>query len=276
MKIKLLGTRGSIPTPGKDTVKYGGNTTCIDLTLKSGEKIVIDAGSGMRILSEEILSKKINHINLFLTHSHWDHIQGFPFFIPIYIPNFSIKIFAASPTYERLLDILKGQMQSLYYPVPFKQIGAKIEFEKIRKKGITINGVKISSILTNHPLETHAFKFEENGKTLVFMSDNELDHQDIAVVPYEKHLNFIKGADVLIHDAQYEKKEMEKHKSWGHSSWEQTVDFAKEGGVKRLYLTHYDPSRKDNQIDKIVKKAQKQAGKNLKVKGARENGTFTL
>lgn len=276
MKIKLLVTRGSIPTPGKDTVKYGGNTTCIDLTLNSGEKIIIDAGSGMRILSEEILSKKINHINLFLTHSHWDHIQGFPFFIPIYIPNFSIKIFAASPTYDRLLDILKGQMQSLYYPVPFKQIGANIEFEKIRKKGITIDGVKISSILTNHPLETHAFKFEENGKTLVFMSDNELDHQDIAVVPYEKHLNFIKDSDVLIHDAQYEKKEMAKHKSWGHSSWEQTVDFAKEGGIKTLYLTHYDPYRKDKQIDKIVKKAQKLAGKTLKVKGARENSKFEL
>jgi len=122
MKIKLLGTRGSIPTPGKDTVKYGGNTTCIDITINSGEKIIIDAGSGMRLLSKEILSEKINHINLFLTHSHWDHIQGFPFFIPIYIPNFSIKIFAASPTYERLLDILKGQMKSIYYPVPFKKI----------------------------------------------------------------------------------------------------------------------------------------------------------
>ena len=276
MKIKLLGTRGSIPTPGKHTVKYGGNTTCIDLTLKSGEKIIIDAGSGMRVLSEEILSSKINHINLFLTHSHWDHIQGFPFFIPIYIPKFSIKIFAASPTYGRLLDIFKGQMQSLYYPVPFKQIAAKIEFQKIRKKGITIDGVKISSILTNHPLETHAFKFEEEGKSLVFMSDNELDHQDIALVPYEDHLKFIMDSDVLIHDAQYERKEMEKHKSWGHSSWEQTVEFAKEGNIKKLCLTHYDPSRTDKQIDKIIKKADKYAGKGLKVVGAREDNGFEL
>ena len=276
MKIKLLGTRGSIPTPGKYTVKYGGNTTCIDITLKSGEKIIIDAGSGMRVLSHEILSEKINHINLFLTHSHWDHIQGFPFFIPIYIPNFSIKIFAASPTYGRLLDILKGQMQSLYYPVPFKQIAAKIEFEKIRKSGISIDGVRISSILTNHPLETHAFKFEENGKSFVFMSDNELDHQDIAVVPYKDHLDFIKDSDILIHDAQYEKREIEKHKSWGHSSWEQTVAFAKEGKIKTLYLTHYDPARKDTQIDKIVKKANKLAGKGLKVVGAREGNEIEL
>ncbi len=276
MKIKLLGTRGSIPTPGKHTVKYGGNTTCMDLTLNSGRKIIIDAGSGMRVLSSEILSEKINHINLFLTHSHWDHIQGFPFFIPIYIPTFSIKIFAASPTYGRLLDIFKGQMQSLYYPVPFKQIAAKIEFEKIRKSGISIDGVKISSILTNHPLETHAFKFEEDGKSLVFMSDNELDHQDIAAVPYEDHLNFIKDSDVLIHDAQYEKKEMKKHKSWGHSSWEQTVAFAKEGKIKTLYLTHYDPIRKDKQIDNIIKKANKLAGKGLKVKGAREGNEFEL
>ena len=276
MKIKLLGTRGSIPTPGRDTVKYGGNTTCVDLTLNSGEKIVIDAGSGMRLLSQEILSEKINHINLFLTHSHWDHIQGFPFFIPIYIPNFSIKIFAASPTYGRLLDILKGQMNSLYYPVPFKQIGANIEFEKIRKSGIVIDGVKISSILTNHPLETHAFKFEENGKTLVFMSDNELDHQDIAKVPYENHLKFIKNSDILIHDAQYEKKEIEKHKSWGHSSWEQTVAFAKEGKIKTLYLTHYDPTRKDKQIDSIIKRASKLGGRALKVKGAQEGKKFKL
>jgi len=276
MKIKLLGTRGSIPTPGKDTVKYGGNTTCIDITINSGEKIIIDAGSGMRLLSKEILSEKINHINLFLTHSHWDHIQGFPFFIPIYIPNFSIKIFAASPTYERLLDILKGQMKSIYYPVPFKKIGANIEFEKIRKSGILIDGVKISSILTNHPLETHAFKFEENGKTLAFMSDNELDHQDIATVPYEEHLNFIKDSDILIHDAQYEKREMNKHKSWGHSSWEQTVAFAKEGKVKTLYLTHYDPTRSDKQVDRIVKKSNKLAGRGLKVKGAREGKEFDL
>jgi phosphoribosyl 1,2-cyclic phosphodiesterase len=276
MKIKLLGTRGSIPSPGKYTVKYGGNTTCIDLTLNSGKKIIIDAGSGMRVLSNEILAEKINHINLFLTHSHWDHIQGFPFFIPIYIPTFSIKIFAASPTYGRLLDILKGQMQSLYYPVPFKQIAANIEFEKIRKSGISIDGVKISSILTNHPLETHAFKFEEDGKNLVFMSDNELDHQDIAVVSYEEHLDFIKDSDVLIHDAQYEKREMKKHKSWGHSSWEQTVAFSKEGKIKTLYLTHYDPTRKDKQIDSIIKKANKLAGKGLKVKGAREGNEFEL
>jgi len=276
MEIKLLGTRGSIPTPGKDTAKYGGNTTCVELTLKNGEKIVIDAGSGIRVLSEEILAKKINHINLFLTHSHWDHIQGFPFFIPIYVPDFSIKIFAASPTYERLPDILKGQMKSLYYPVPFKQVAANIEFEKIRKNGITISGVKISSIPTNHPLETHAFKFEEDGKTIVFMSDNELDHQDIAAVAYKKHVDFIKGSDVLIHDAQYEKKEIEAHKSWGHSSWEQTVAFAKEGGVRTLYLTHYDPSRKDKQIDKIVKKAVKLAGKGLKVKGAKEGDKFII
>jgi phosphoribosyl 1,2-cyclic phosphodiesterase len=276
MKIKFLGTRGSIPTPGKDTVKYGGNTTCIDITLNSGKKIIIDAGSGMRVLSKKIISEEINHIDLFLTHSHWDHIQGFPFFVPIYIPSFSIKIFAASPTYERLLDILKGQMKSIYYPVPFKEIGADIKFEKIRKKGIVINGIKISSILTNHPLETHAFKLEENGKTLVFMSDNELDHQDIATVPYKDHLNFIKDSDVLIHDAQYEKKQMEKYKSWGHSSWEKTVEFAKEGNVKNLYITHYDPARKDKEIDKIVKKANKLAGKGLKVTGAQEGKEFVL
>ncbi|MEO0293843.1 MAG: MBL fold metallo-hydrolase [candidate division WOR-3 bacterium] len=276
MKIRLLGTRGSIPTPGRDTVKYGGNTTCVEITIKSGKKIIIDAGSGIRVLSNHIISENINQINLFLTHSHWDHIQGFPFFVPIYNPNFSIKIFAASPTYERLLDILKGQMKSLYYPVPFKQVGAKIEFEKIRKSGISIDGVKICSILTNHPLETHAFKFEEDGKVFVFMSDNELDHQDIAITPYERHLNFIRNADILIHDSQYERSEIEKHKGWGHSSWEEAVEFAKEGNVKKLYLTHYDPTRKDKEIDRIVKLANRITGNELKVFGAREGDVIEL
>lgn len=276
MKVKVWGTRGSIPTPGRDTVKYGGNTTCIEITVNNGEEIIIDAGSGIRALSEKIISNEINHINLFLTHSHWDHIQGFPFFLPIYNSNFSIKIFAASPTYERLLDILKGQMKSIYYPVPFKEIGAKIEFEKIRKSGISISGVKINSILTNHPLETHAFRFEENGKVFVFMSDNELDHQDIANIPYKKHLDFIKDADVLIHDAQYEKRNIEKYKGWGHSSWEKTVSFAKEGKVKTLYLTHYAPTQIDKEIDKIIEKANKSIKGSLKVKGAIEGKGFKL
>ncbi len=276
MNVKFWGTRGSIPTPGKNTVKYGGNTTCLEIVFNSGRKIIIDAGSGIRLIVKEILSEYKNEISLFLTHSHWDHIQGFPFFTPIFSDNYSIHIYGVSPTFERLLDILKGQMELIYFPVQYKQIGATINFERIDSSGIIMDDVRINSIMTNHTLETHAFKFEENRKTFVFMTDNELDHPDIAKVSYKEHLNFVKGVDVLVHDAQYKKEEMKKFKGWGHSSWQKVVSFAKKAGVKKLYLTHHDPERSDSQIDKIIKEANKISGDDLTVYGAIEGKNFKI
>ncbi|MCK4420853.1 MBL fold metallo-hydrolase [candidate division WOR-3 bacterium] len=273
MRVKFWGTRGSIPVPGKDTIKYGGNTTCLEITLENGREIIIDAGTGMRQLGMEIISNDIKHIDFFLTHSHWDHIQGFPFFAPIFRKDISLNIYGVSPTFERLLDILKGQMEFIYFPVQFKQLGAKISFKKFDPKGIDLDGVKVSSIMTNHPLETHAFKFEENDKTLVFMTDNELDHQVIATTPYDKQVDFVRGANILIHDAQYKKEEIDKYKGWGHSSWQETVALAKKAGVEKLFFTHYDPSRTDTEIDEIVIEANKISGK-LSVLGAREGNSF--
>lgn len=276
MKVKFWGTRGSIPSPGKDTVKYGGNTTCMEIVLKNNREIIIDAGTGIRLLGKEITSKGIKHLDLFLTHSHWDHIQGFPFFTPIFSKDFSLNIYGVSPTFERLLDILKGQMETIYFPVQFKHLAAEIRFKKIGNSGILIDNAKVNSIRTNHPLETHAFKFEENGKSFVFMSDNELDHPDIAKVSYKKHLDFVKGADVLVHDAQYKKGEMSKCKGYGHSSWQKAVSFAKQAKVKKLYLTHHDPYRPDSEIDEIVGKANKISGDGLTVMGAIEGESFEV
>lgn len=271
MNIKFWGTRGSIPSPGENTVKYGGNTTCLEVTLKSGRTIIIDAGTGIRLLSNDILKRDKSEVDLFLTHSHWDHIQGFPFFIPIYKSNFKIKIYAASPTYDRLMDIMKGQMKYLYFPVPFKEIGAKVEFRKIEDTGIKIDGVYIRSILTNHPLETHAFRFEEGDKIFTIMTDNELGNQDIAKVSYPEHLEFAEGSDILVHDAQYTEEEIDSHRGWGHSSCKEAIEFAGKAGVKTLFFTHYDPNRKDKEVDKLIKDSNKYSKNNLEVKGAREN-----
>ena len=139
MKVKFWGTRGSIPSPGKNTVKYGGNTTCVEVTLTNGKVIIIDAGSGIRLMVDKIISEGIKEISLLLTHSHWDHIQGFPFFSPIFSDNFSINIYGASPTFERLLDILKGQMDFIYFPVQFEHIDANVNFKKIDNSGISID-----------------------------------------------------------------------------------------------------------------------------------------
>ncbi len=276
MRVKFFGTRGSIPSPGKGTIKYGGNTTCIEVISQNKKEIIIDAGSGIRLLVNKIESQNVNEIFLLLTHSHWDHIQGFPFFSPIFSNNFSINIYGVSPTFERLRKILKRQMDSVYFPVQFEDIGANINFKKFDSSGISIDNIKIKSIMTNHPLETHAFKFEENGKTFIFMTDNELDHPDISKVPYKKHLDFVKDADVLVHDAQYKKEEIKNYKGWGHSSWQEAVSLAKKAKVKKLYLTHYDPDRDDSEIDKIIRKAQKIAGKKLLVLGAIEGDSFEL
>ncbi len=276
MKVKFYGTRGSIPSPGKSTVKYGGNTTCLEVIFKNGREIIIDAGSGIRLLQKEILSKGVTQITLFFTHSHWDHIQGFPFFAPIFSNNFSIDIYGVSPTFERLLNILKGQMDFIYFPVQFEHIGAKINFKKVDSSGILIDNVKINSIMTNHPLDTHAFKFEENGKVFIFMTDNELDHPDIAKVSYKEQLKFVKNADILVHDAQYKKEEMKRYKGWGHSSWQEVVSFAKKAKVKKLYLTHYDPDRSDREIDEIIKEANKISGDDLTVYGAIEGESFEI
>ncbi|HDI82500.1 MAG TPA: MBL fold metallo-hydrolase [candidate division WOR-3 bacterium] len=275
MKIKLWGTRGSIPSPGKETVKYGGNTTCIQVSLNSGTEIIIDAGTGIRKLGKVLLQNGVKEIHLFITHSHWDHIQGFPFFVPVYIKGFKIHIYGASPTFDRLVRILSGQMKFLYFPVEYHTLNSEIDYRKIKKRGIEIDGVKITAIRTNHPLETHAFKFEEDGKTFVFMTDNELDDREKAVVPYKEHLKFIEGADLLIHDAQYSRAEYENYIGWGHSTWESVVEMADEGDVKRVLLTHHDPERSDEALDKIIKDAKEYA-KKTEVDGAMEGMELQL
>lgn len=256
MLITFWGTRGSIPVPGKDTVKYGGNTTCISLEIKNGTFIIIDAGTGIKKTGSYLLKKGVKEISLFLTHSHWDHIQGFPFFVPAYIKNFKIDVYGASPTYERFIKIFSGQMKSLYFPVDFKNLSSIITYKKIFKKGTIINGMKVNAIKTIHPLETHAFKFENDGKIFVFMTDNELDTKNLTSEQYKEFIKFVNNADVLIHDAQYAREEYDKYIGWGHSTWQKVVEFANESNVKKVFLTHHDPDKTDEQIDIIEKKAQ--------------------
>uniref|UniRef100_A0A7C4UB34 MBL fold metallo-hydrolase n=1 Tax=candidate division WOR-3 bacterium TaxID=2052148 RepID=A0A7C4UB34_UNCW3 len=275
MKITFWGTRGSIPVPGKDTVKYGGNTTCVSVETDDDSLIVIDAGTGIKKLGGYILKKKINEIYFFLTHSHWDHIQGFPFFVPAYIKDFKIKIFGASPTYERFMKIFTGQMKYLYFPVEFKNLSSIITYEKVLKKGSVIKGLKITAMKTIHPLETHSFKFEINNKKFVFMTDNELDSRNLTNEQYQEFIDFVQNADLLIHDAQYSKEEYNRYIGWGHSTWEKVVEFSNEANVKKVYLTHHDPDKTDEQLDIIEKKAQDYS-KSTEVFLAREGITIEI
>ncbi len=282
MEIIVRGTRGSIPAPGKDTVIYGGNTTCIEIKPIASEEdvIIIDAGSGIRKLGLSLLKdKKIKHIHLFLTHSHWDHIQGFPFFVPAYIPTYNIHIYGCPPAYTKLQEILSDQMEYRYFPVNFNELSSNISFHNFCESQLEVAGIKITTIENNHPGTAWGLKFMENSKTFVFMTDNELNLTPKSPNKWIDYVKFIKGADIFFHDAQYTEEEMPNKIGWGHSSFEQAFKLAVEGGVKNLFFFHHDPERTDKELKKIVRTFQKKIDeKNLPLKcyGAAENTIIEL
>lgn len=253
MKLRFWGTRGSIPSPGANTVKYGGNTTCVELRLKDGTLIIFDAGTGIRNFGSEVLKENRNlHINLFLTHSHWDHIQGFPFFKPAYSENAQIDIYGCPPTYNKLKDILTNQMESRYFPVNFNELKAKINFKPINEGSHPIGDATFSFIENNHPGSAYGFKVIEDNKQFIFITDNELLPLNGQATKWSSFIKFCEGADILIHDAQYLDDELTNNIGFGHSSYEQALRLASEANVKHLIFFHHNPSRKDNEIDEII------------------------
>lgn len=281
MMIKFFGTRGSIPSPGPGTVRYGGNTTCVQLVSKGGDLIIIDSGTGIRKLGIE-LSKMNNmpHIHLFLTHSHWDHIQGFPFFLPAYLPKTSITIYGCPPAYTKLQEILSNQMESQYFPVKFKNLKANINFENFcRNKRLQIKSLLIETIENYHPGTAYALKFVENKKVFVFMTDNELSLNENSPTSWEEFKEFCKDADCFIHDAQWDEDELPKKKGWGHSSYKEALKLALDSNAKQFYLFHHDPDRLDFQIDKFVQGCReiiKKKGRNTYCDAAREGAKLIL
>jgi len=252
VKIKFWGTRGSIPVPDRRMMRYGGNTTCVEVTL--GEKtLIIDAGTGIRLLGEQILRRKINDLTLFLTHSHWDHIQGFPFFKPIYSKKTSLTILGCTDSYNPLKNILARHMSSEYFPVPFDELAAKINFVNTCGGSYAIAGHTLRFIRTNHPSYTLGVRIEKGNSSFVFLTDNELESEK-PVTSFGELRNFCRGASLLVHDAQFTTGEYPARKGWGHSTFEQAIELAHAAGVKKLGLTHHDPTRKDTELDAIANK----------------------
>jgi phosphoribosyl 1,2-cyclic phosphodiesterase len=259
LKLRFWGTRGSIPSPGPDTVKYGGNTTCVELRLDDGTTIIFDAGTGIRELGVEIVKRNENHqINLFLSHSHWDHIQGFPFFQPAYRGDTKIDIFGCPPTYNKLREILTNQMESKYFPINFNELKAQINFKAINNGKYPIGNATFSFIENNHPGTAYGFKVTENNHNLVFITDNELEPPNNKTTKWEDFISFCKEADVLIHDAQFLDQELLNTSGFGHSSYEQALKLGLDAKVKQLIFFHHNPGRKDDEIDRIVTENQNQ------------------
>ena len=255
MKLTFWGTRGSIPSPGKGREYYGGNTTCVELILKSGRQIIIDAGTGIRELGNNMLKNKmvVDNSYIIFTHFHWDHIQGLPFFVPAYIKGNIFTVMGVETDPDKLHEIISNQMKTPYFPVGLETMKTQMRFERLFKQNFEIDDVKISYTNTNHPQPTLAFRFEENGKTITFMTDCELNSQSSDAKGIDYFAEFSKNSDYLIVDAQFTENELPNRFGWGHSSNMDALKLAILSKSKNLILFHHDPSHDDNFIDKMVK-----------------------
>jgi len=254
MHVKFWGTRGSIATPGAASTKYGGNTTC--LTVKkdanSAEPIIIDAGTGIRPLSEELMDTgRPISVKILFTHTHWDHIQGFPFFVPAYFPDTTIDLYSCEKLGGSLKESLMTQMDTRNFPVSYDKLQAKIRYHEFCD-GDVLNGIKIRNIRLNHPGSGLGFRFEYNNHKIVFLTDHELEEEPYSGSSLKETIEFCRGADLLIHDAQYLKEEMKLYKGWGHSAVDDVFKMAVAAKVKSLVLFHHNPTRSDSEIDEIL------------------------
>lgn len=278
-KVKLWGVRGSIPCPGPNTAKYGGNTSCIQIITDLDYQIIIDAGSGIRELAGYLLGnpqfKKPLKIYLFLTHTHWDHIMGFPFFTPIYIPSSEIEIFGPVTFEDDPLDkVVGGQLTYRYFPIRFDELSANIKYHRLQETqpdnpDTIVNlpgGMVVKFKYLNHPVSCLGYRFEYQGKVFATCYDHEpflnlfkddpenSEEGEIAAEEQNKKVaEFYNNADFLIHDTQYTTKEYAKYTGWGHSTYKYAITQALKAKVKRLGLFHHDPGRTDRQIDSIKK-----------------------
>lgn len=268
MLIHVWGARGSIAVSGKEYIKYGGDTTCIEVVSNSGEILIIDAGTGIRGLGNKLVKKRKLNINLLLTHAHWDHLSGFPFFAPIYRKESVIRVYGPQPTQVSLKKIVSKTMTSPYFPIEFEDINADISFLGMGYKNYAIGSVNISTIPLSHPNEGVGYRLEEDGKAFVFLTDNELKHKHPTGLDYNEYVNFAKDADIIFHDAEFKKDEYRKTKGWGHSVYMDTVSLALDAGVKTLGLFHHNQDRTDAEVDAMIadcKKIVSSRGSKMKV-----------
>ncbi|MBL7073994.1 MBL fold metallo-hydrolase [candidate division KSB1 bacterium] len=280
MRVKFWGTRGSIPTPGEDTVKYGGNTTCVELILNRGDILIFDAGTGIRKLGLTLMKRGGPvKTNLLFSHYHWDHIQGFPFFLPAYNAETEITIYGCSPGNRKISLNIFDQMEISHFPVDYNHLKAKIEFQDVRDRFLQIGEASIFLTDLCHPGGGVGFRIEEGIKKLVFLTDNELfltpgDHSH-----FEKIKDFCQDADFLIHDAQYKPEEIESKRGWGHSTYTEALQLALNAGVKKLVLFHHEPERPDEEVDEIVEFCReeiKERGSDLICFGAQEGREYAV
>ncbi|MCC6346446.1 MAG: MBL fold metallo-hydrolase [Nitrospirales bacterium] len=252
MIARCWGARGSIPVSGPEYLRYGGDTPCIEIRTKNDEIIIVDAGTGIRRLGDRLLREDRFHFAMVFTHSHWDHILGFPFFKPIYSPKTRIHLFGCPTAQGAIRQLLSDVMSPPHFPVRFDEIKADIAYQGACGGFFSLDAVTVASIPLSHPNRGLGFRFTEDGKSLVFLTDNELAYRHPGGRTREEYREFSQGADLLIHDAEYTDEEYRKTEAWGHSRYRDALHLALEAGVKRFGLYHHNQERSDDALDAIV------------------------
>lgn len=279
MEIRFWGTRGSIPAPGPDTLEFGGNTTCVEVILASGRRVVIDGGTGLRLLGREFSRHDSPcHFHLLLTHGHWDHLLGIPFFSPIYLETTEILVDGWPPAFQAMTRVFDSHMGDGFFPVAFDHLKARIDYiNRLAHGPLALDGARIEAINLNHPQGGFGFRFREGDYTMAFITDNELSAGRGSRLP--DFVKFVQGCNLLIHDAQYLPRDLPERRGWGHSSYDEVVKLAQQARVRNLILTHHDPSRSDTGVKEIVEKARQLAGANKYpefIDAAREGACYRL
>lgn len=274
MKITVHGARGSIPVSGEEYKKYGGDTTCLYVEADSGDSLIIDAGSGIRRLGNFLMPSDQRKYSILFTHSHWDHILGFPYFKPIYLPDAHVDIFGLpSKKHLSISFVMAKVMSHPYFPVESTSLTATINYINLYMQPFQIGSVQVTPILLSHPNGGVGYKLEENGKSFVFLTDNEPVFDYGLGVGKDDYIRFCEGVDLLIHDSEYTEEEYRNRINWGHSCYKDAADIALKAGVKNYGLFHHNQDHPDHVVDEIVDLATQQIRRTdsqMNVFGARE------
>jgi phosphoribosyl 1,2-cyclic phosphodiesterase len=284
--LKFWGVRGSIPTPGPGTVRYGGNTSCVEVRA-GGEIIILDAGTGLRSLGRHLVAEFKDqplNLTLLLSHTHWDHIQGLPFFQPIYQPRCRLRILGFEGARSGLVNVLSGQMESPYFPVPFGELPGNIEIVELKDMNFQVGSVRVQAQFANHPGICMGYRLFTDEGSVAFFPDNEphCRHRGIkatapakgrasleyAFAEEQKFVEFLRGVEVLILDTQYDANDYDQHVGWGHGCVDDAVAVALQAGARQLFLFHHDPEHDDEKLERLVAHARRIV--------AAENGTMQV
>src|SRR4051812_31149811 len=260
MRVRFWGTRGSIAKPGPHTIRYGGNTSCIEVRSNLGTLVVIDCGTGAHELGKMLMETESLplHGHMLISHTHWDHIQGWPFFAPLFVRGNEWDVYAPRSLGQSVRETLAGQMQYTYFPVLLEQLAATIRYHELVEGVFTIGDITIRTQYLNHPALTLGYRIEADGVAVVYACDHEPYSRQLATGLGEpnpqdqRHVDFLTDADLVIHDAQYTADEYGEKIGWGHSTGEYAVEVGRIAGVRAIALTHHDPLRDDDGIDELI------------------------